>query len=179
MFSLGRGDHSALHLGNAPLGIEHEYIGALAPAKSLHRRAAGIAGGRNHDGRAFRPQCEQMVHQVAKELHCQILERKRRSMKQLEHEIIHSELDERSNRRMAKTAIGFARHAREIMLGDGFADKGANDLDREFGIGPSGKTGNPVGFEPRPGGGHVKAAIGSQPRQRSFGKVERGGLAPG
>ena len=100
-------------------------------------------------------------------------------MKQLKYEIAHAELHERSDRRMAKPAIRLARHAGEITLGDGVADKRPDDLHRDFGIRPAGKTGDGLGIEPRPCGRHVKAAVAGKPGQHGLGKTEGRGLASG
>ena len=61
-------------------------------------------------------------------------------MEQLEHEIARPELHQRRDRGMAEIAVGLARHAGEIRLGDGVADERADHLDRDFRIGPSGKA---------------------------------------
>ena len=61
-------------------------------------------------------------------------------MKQLQHEIARPELHQRGDRRMAEIAVGFARHAGEVVIGNGIADEGADDLDRDLGIGPAGEA---------------------------------------
>ena len=88
----GRRHHAPLHVGNAALRKQHEKIGAGAAAECLDRGSAGIAGRRDHDGGALPARRERMVHQAAKELHGQVLERERGSVKQLQHEIARAEL---------------------------------------------------------------------------------------
>jgi hypothetical protein len=80
-------------------------------------------------------------------------------MKQLKYEIAHTELYQWSDRRMAKPAIGLARHAGEVALGDGVADERTNDLHRYLSIGSAGKAGDRLRIEPRPSRGHVEPAV--------------------
>src|SRR5262249_7407837 len=121
---------------------------------------------------------ERLIHESAKELHRQILERERGPMKQFEYEIARPELHQRSDRRMAEPAIGLARHAGEVAIRDGIADEGTNDLHRHFRIWAAGKAGDRGGIEPRPGRGHVEAAVAGKSCQRRLDKTERRGLAP-
>ena len=81
-----------------------------------------------------------MIHQPAKELHCQVLEGERRTVKQLEHEVVHAELHERGDRRVTEVAVGLARHAGEIVRGNGVADERADHVDRDFGVRAPGKA---------------------------------------
>ena len=46
---------------------------------------------------------------------------------------------ERRDGGMAEAAIGFARHAGEVGVGDSVAGKRPDHLDRDFGIGPAGE----------------------------------------
>jgi hypothetical protein len=85
-------------------------------------------------------------------------------MKQFEDEIAHAELDQRGYRRMAKMTVGFARHAAQIVLGNGVTDERTNDLDRNLRIGAAGKARYRLGIEPGPSFGNVKATVARQPR---------------
>src|SRR5262245_52682489 len=80
---------------------------------------------------------------------------------------------------MAKPAVRLPRHAGEVAFRDGVADEGANDLHRHFRVWSAGKAGDRVRIEPRPGRGHVEAAVAGKPCQRRLDKTERRGLAPG
>ncbi len=80
---------------------------------------------------------------------------------------------------MAEVAVGLARHAGEFVLGNVVADERADDLDRDFGIGPAGKAGDRLRAELRPGRRHVEAAVAGEPRERHVDKSERRRLAPG
>ena len=119
---------------------QHDHVDLRAAAERLDRGAAGVARGRDHDGGALAALTQRMIHQPRQQLHRQILEGERRPVEQLEHEQAGAELHERRGRRMAEGAVGLARHAREIGLGDAVADEGPDHLDRDFGIGPAGKA---------------------------------------
>ena len=160
-----------------PCGNSTKRSALRAAAKRLDRGAAGIARGRDHDGGALAARRQHMVHEPAEQLHGQILEGERRTVKQLEHEIARRRTAQRRDRRMAKIAVGLARHAGEIVLGNGIADKRPDDLDRDFRIGPAGKAGDRCGIEPRPGCRHIEAAVAGEPRERRLDKAE-GGASP-
>ncbi len=162
-----------------PCGIQHEHVSAASAAERFDRGGAGVAGGRDHDGGALAARGQHMVHQPAEELHRQVLEGERRAVKQLQHELVGAVLRQWRHRRMAKIAIGFARHAGEVLLGNGVAHERPDHLDRHFGIGPAGKILDGAGVEPRPGFGHVEAAVAREPRERDLDKTERRSLAAG
>src|SRR5262249_29834076 len=168
-----------LHVGNTAVRKKHEQIRARATAKGLDRGPASIPGSRDHDGRTLSARRERLIHESAKELHRQILERERGPMKQFEYEIAHAKLHQWSDRRMAEPAIGLARHAGEVAIRDGVADEGTDDLHRHFRIRASGKDGDRVRIEPRPRRGQVEAAVAVKSCQRRLDKTERRGLAPG
>ncbi len=100
-------------------------------------------------------------------------------MKQLQHEIAHAVLHEGCNGRMAEGAIGLARHAGEIAIGDRVPDERTDHLDRDFRIGPAGEPRDGLGIEPRPSRGHVEATVAGKPRKRGLDKAERRGFPPG
>ena len=174
-----RRHHAPLHVRDAPLRKQHEDVGARAAAERLDRGPAGVARGRDHDGGALAARGEHVVHEPAEELHGQVLEGERRAVKQLEHEIARPELHQRRDRRMAEIAVGLARHAGEVVVGDGVADERTDDLDRDLRIGPAGKARDRVGVEPRPGLRHVEAAVAGKPGEHHLDETERRGLAPG
>jgi hypothetical protein len=157
---------------------QHHHVHLATAAEGFHRRPAGVAGGRHHDGGALAPRLEHVVHQPRHQLHGEVLERERRAVEQLQHEQAGAELGERRHRRMAEGAIGLARHAGEIGLGQTAADKGTDHLDRDFGVWLAGKARNGGGIERRPGFGHVKAAVAGEPGQHNLDEIEGRGLAP-
>ena len=81
---LDRRHHPPLHIGNAALRKKHEQVRAHATAKRLDRGPAGVSRSRDHDGRALSARRQRLIHEPAKELHRQILERERGPMKQFE-----------------------------------------------------------------------------------------------
>ena len=88
------------------------------PRKRLDRGAAGIARGRDHDGGALAALGQHVVHQPREQLHRDVLERQRRAVEQLEHELIGPDLNERHHRGMAERGVGLVRHAAEIGVGN-------------------------------------------------------------
>ena len=173
------GDHAALHLGDTPLRKQHEQVRARAAAKRFHRRAAGIARSRDHHGDALAARRQHMIHEPAEQLHREILECQRRPVKQLEHKIVSAELGQRRHRGMTKTAVGFARHAGELVLSDRLPHERPDHLDRHLRIRPPGKFFDGAFLEPRPALRHIKAAIAREPRERHLDEVERRSLAAG
>ena len=95
---------------------QHDQIDLAAVAKRFDGGAAGIAGGRDHDGPALAACGEHMIHQPRQKLHRQVFEGERRPVEQFERKGIHAELRERRDRGMAEGAVGLARHAGEIGL---------------------------------------------------------------
>src|SRR5262249_60842502 len=63
--------------------------------------------------------------------------------------------------------------------GGGAPDEGPTPPTRHFRVWSAGKAGDRVRIEPRPGRGHVEAAVAGKPCQRRLDKTERRGLAPG
>ena len=177
--ALRRRHHAPLHLGNAAVRKQHDEVDLTAIAERLDGGAAGIAGGRDHDGAALAARGQRMVHQPRQKLHRQVLEGERRPVKQFEHEGVHAELRQRRDRGMAKIAVGLARHAGEIGFGDGIADERPDHLDRDFGIGTAGEAGDRLRLEARPGLRHIEAAVAGKAREHGLGEAERRGLAPG
>ena len=175
----GRGHHAPLHVGDAPVREQHEDVGAAAAAERLDRRAAGVAGGRHHHRGALAARGQHVIHQPAQKLHRQVLEGERRAVEELEHEIVGAVLRQRRHRRMAEAAVGLARHAGEVVLGNRVADERPDHLDRHLGIGPPGERRDGFGVEPRPGFRHIEAAVAGEPRERHVDKTERRSLAAG
>ncbi len=158
---------------------QHHHVHLGAAAEGLDRGAAGVARGGDDDGGALRTLAQHVVHQARHQLHGEVLEGERRSVEQLEHEQARGQLRERRGRRMAEGAVGLLRHAGEIGFRDAGADEGLDHLDRDFGIGLAGKTGDRLGAERGPRLGHIKAAVAGKPGQHDLDKIECGGLAPG
>ena len=175
----GRRHHAPLHVGNAAVRKQHHEIDLGAVAKRFDGGAAGIARSGDHDGAALAARGQHMVHQPRQQLHRQVLEGERRPVKQFEHESVRAELRQRRDRGMAELAIGLARHAGEIGLGDGAPDERPDHLDGDFGIGTAGKAGDGPGLEPRPGLRHIEAAVAGEAREHGFGEAKGRGLAPG
>ena len=122
---------------------QHHHVDLGAAAERLDRGAAGVARGRHHDGGALAALLQHVVHQPRQQLHGQVLEGERRPVKQLEHEQAWTlSCDERRDGRMAEGAVGLARHAGEIGLGNGVADEGPDHLDRDLGVRLAGKAGD-------------------------------------
>ncbi len=176
---LGAGHHPPLHVGDAAVRKQHDEIDLGAAAKRLDRGAAGVAGGRDHDGGALAAARQRVVHQPGEELHRQVLEGERRPVKQLEDESVGADLPERRHGRMTERPIGLARHAGEIGVRDRAADERTHDLDRDLRIGPAGEARDRLAIELRPGFRHIEAAVAGEARERDVDKAEWRGFAPG
>ena len=157
--------------------VERDDVDLIAAAERLDGRAAGIARGRDHDGRTLAALDQCVIHQPRQELHREVLEGERRTVKQLEHEGAGRKLRERRDRRMAEAAVGIMGHAREIGVRDGPADEGAHDFAGDLCVRPTGETGNLFGRETRPGLRDIEAAIAGKTRERHVNEAERGGFA--
>ena len=88
---------------------------------------------------------QHVIHQPRDQLHRDVLERQRRAVEQLQHELIGPDLIERHHGRMAEGRVGFIRHAAEIGVGDLARRKRPDHVDRDFPIGPAEKAGDGLG----------------------------------
>ncbi len=174
-----RRHHAPLHRRDAAVGKQHDDVDLGAAAKRLDRRAAGVAGGRDHDGGALAAPRQRAVHQTGEQLHRQVLEGERRPVEQLEHEAVRRELDQRRHGGMAERVIGLPRHARELGILDRAGDEGRNHLAGDLGIGASGEPRDARRVERRPRLRHIKPAIAREPGEGHVDKSERRGLAAG
>ena len=145
---LGRRRHHApLHVRDAAVRIERDHVDLIAAAERLDGRAAGIARGRDHDGGTLAALDQRVIHQPRQELHREVLEGERRTVKQLQHEGAGRKLRQRHDRRMAEGAVGVVGHAREIGVRDGPADEGPHDFAGDLRVRPPGEAGDLFGGE--------------------------------
>ena len=93
-----------------PSGKRMKTSALSRPAEGLDRRRAGIAGGRADDRHTAPASASIVVHQPRDQLHRHVLERQGRAVKQLQHELIGTDLAERNHRRMAERGIGVDTH---------------------------------------------------------------------
>ncbi len=121
---------------------QHDQIDIVETGERIDRSAPGVARGRDHDGGALAALGQHMIHQPRDQLHRHVLERQRRAVKQLQHELIGTDLVERHHGGMAERGIGLVGHAAEIGVRDFAADKRADHIDRDFPIGPAEKPGD-------------------------------------
>src|SRR5207247_5979987 len=104
--SIERCHLSALSVADPPLRIEKEDVDRRLAAARGERGGAGVARGRADDCYPLAAPRQRCVEEQAQELQRQILERQRRSVKQLEEPQIAIELDQRRDRVMAESAVG-------------------------------------------------------------------------
>ena len=97
--------------------IKDENICALAAAKSLDRRGAGVARGGAENGRARIAHRQRVVHQPAEPLHRKVFEGERRAVEKFEQVEIVAELSDRRLRRMAKARVSLVRHGEKLAVG--------------------------------------------------------------
>ncbi len=154
-----------LHVGDSTVRKQHDQIDIVEAGKRVDRGAAGIARGCDHDGGALGALRQDMIHQPRDQLHRDVLERERRAVKQLQQELTGPDLIERNHGGMTERGVGLVGHAPEIGVGNLVADKRADDIDRDFPIGPAEKSRDGFGRKLRPRFGHVKAAVAGKPGQ--------------
>ena len=177
---LGRRRHHALlHRRHPAARKQDDDVDSGAAAKRLDRGAAGVAGGRDHDGGALAALLQRKVHQAREELHREIFEGERRPVEQLEHEGVRCELHERRHGGMAEGVIGLPRHAGEIGRRDRARRERGDHLARDLGIGTPGERRDPRGFERGPRLRHIESAVAGEPGERDVDEAERGRLAAG
>ena len=98
-------------------------------------------------------------------------------MKQLEQELIRSDLVEWHHRRVPKRRIGLVGHAPEVGGGNLSPDERRNHLDRYFPIGAAEQPDNGLGFKLGPNLRHVKSAVAGKPGQHHITKSQSGSLS--
>ena len=86
-----------------------------------------------------------MIHQPRDQLHRDVLERQRRAVEQLQHELIGTDLIQRHHRRMAEGGVGFICHATEIGVGDFARRERLDHVDGDFPIRPAEESGDGLG----------------------------------
>ena len=178
---LGRRRHHApLHLGDAAVRIEHDDVDLVAAAERLDRGAAGVARGRDHDGRALAALRQRMIHQPREELHRQVLEGERRAVEQLEHEGAG-----RQAARAARPPDGGTCRRRRAPCATRSASAIAPPTNGRTISQATSAYGRPAsaaicsaektGHEFR----HIEAAVAGEPGERDVDEAERGGFASG
>ena len=158
---------------------QYDQVDIVETGKRVDRGPPGIARGCHHDGGALRPLRQHVVHQPRDQLHRDVLERERRTVKQLQQELIGTDLIERNHGGVTERGVGLVRHAPEIGVGNLVADKRTDHIDRDFPIGPAEKSRDGLGRKLRPGFGHVKTAVAGKPGQHDVAETQDGGLPPG
>ena len=153
---------------------QHDQIDIVETRERIDRGAAGIARGRDHDGGALRALGQHVIHQPRDQLHRDVLERQRRAVEQLQHELIGPDLIERHHGGMAEGGVGLVGHAAEIGVGNLAADERPDHVDRDFPIGPAEKSRDGLGRKLRPDFGHIEAAVAGKPGQHHVAKAQRG-----
>ncbi len=174
----GGGHHPALHIGDTPVWKQHDQIDIGKTGERIDRGAAGIAGGCDHDGGTLRPLRQHVIHQPRDQLHRDVLERQGRAVKQLQQELIGTDLIERHHCGMAECRVGFIGHAPEIRIGNLAADKRADHIDSDFPIRPAGKSSDGLRRKLRPGFRHVETAIAGEPGQHHVAETKGRGPPP-
>ncbi len=125
----------ALHLGDAAIGIEHDDVERVAVAARLDRGRAGVARGRDHDGRALAAPAQRRLEQRPDELKRIVLEGERRPVEELHEPELGPELLQRRHRPMREAAIGLGHHAAPCVGGDEPVEERVRHRGGELGIG--------------------------------------------
>ena len=156
---LRRRHHAPLDVGHAALRKEDDDVDALRSSECLDRGSARIARSGADDRRALAALCEHVVHQPCQELHCDVLERERRTVEELEDRQARLQLVKRRHFRAVEACIGFFGHAGQVGARDVIAGEGVDDIDGDLGERFSGERGYRRGAQNRPARGHIEAAV--------------------
>ena len=169
----------ALHVRHAAIGKQDEHVHIVEAAKRLDRGGPGIARRGADDGHTLAAPGQGCLKQLADQLHGEILEGKRRPVKQLQQEMIRPQLHQRRPRGVAKALIGALDDAGQVLVGETVADERAHDPKRNLFIGAPGQGGNLGLAQGRDGLGQIQPAVAGQPGQHRLLKVQRGCSTPG
>ena len=122
--------------------MQDEDVDRLEAAKRLDGGGAGVARGRaDHSGMSALAH-ERAVHEPRHHLHGDVLEGERRPVKQLEQELVRTDLAERRDGRVMETAIGLFEHGLEVGQASVAFEKGAHDAVGDIGIVEAGESGD-------------------------------------
>ena len=122
---------------------------------------------------------ERAVHQARQDLHGDVLERERRTVKELQQPVVGPDLDQRRDRRMAEAAVGVGQEAAQLLLADLSADERADDAQRHLDVGEPGQIRDLIVRQAGPFGRHVEPAIARKPGQEHILETKLGRTAPG
>ena len=167
----------ALHWGGAALWMKNEDVGGVAPAKRLDSRRTGVTRSRAHNRGLEAALGKDVIDHAAQELHGDVLEGERRSVKQLKDEVVGLQLDQRGYRGVPKGSIGFTQNGFECIGRDLAIGEPADDGIGHIGIRLAGEGGDRSLADLGPALRHVQTAIGGQPGEDGVGKAKHGCLA--
>ena len=139
--------------------IQHKNVEGGAVAARRERGRAGVARGRADDRHLLAAPRQRGIEQPPNQLQRQILEGKRRAVKQLQQPQPLVQLHERRHGGMAERAVGAPGQPRQFLARECLAGKERHDLRRQLGIGPPGKAGQLRCAQFRQGFRHKQPAI--------------------
>ena len=168
-----------LHRRDAPVGEKDGDVDAAEAPESLDGGPAGVAGGRPDDGGPLAAFRQNMIHEPGEELHRHVLEGERRPVKELQQEMVRSDLDERGYSRMAEARVGFLQHAPKRRLGDLAAREAADDTERRLGVAQPGEGADLPGRELRPDFRDIEPAVAGEAGQHDIAETEAWRFAAG
>ena len=178
---VGGGDRrhlAALDLGDPALGMEDEDLDRGAVAAGLDGGGAGIAGSGDDDGHALTTPREHMIEQPAEDLHGVVLERQRRAVEELHQPFVGADFPERRHRRMVEARVSALDDAGQGVGLDRALDEGRHHPQGDIGIREPGEGADFVMAKPRPGFGHVEAAVTGEPGEQDFIEAKGFGRPP-
>ena len=173
------GHLAALDLGHAAMRVEDKDIDRVQPAKGLNRGRAGVTRGCAHDGHTVATARERFLKHLANQLHREVFERQRRTMKQLKQEMPRSQLHQWRAGIVAKTCIGLCDEISEYLVGKRITNKRAHDAVCNFFVGQPMHRPDLSVAQRRDRFRHIKPAVPGQARQHRIFKSKRRGFATG
>ena len=148
---------------------EHVDIGQAAQRRDGGR--AGIARGRRHDGGLAAALFQGAGEKAAQYLERHILEGESGAVKQFQQIGIIPQFAQGRDGLVLEAGIGGFDVGLELGGAEGVTGKAAEDFKGHMLVGLAGESGDLLGREMRPGGGHIKAAIRRQAGQQHLGEI--------
>jgi hypothetical protein len=174
------GRHLALlHGRHAIMREQDEDIRPFTAGEGLNRRAAGVAGRRPDDGGQLAALGQDVIHQPRQQLHRNVLERERWTVKQLQHVAIRAGLHQRTHRGVPECAICPAHEPFEHIRLDFIAQKRREHANGQVRIGQAAHGPDFGGAESRPRIRHIEATVSGESGQHRVREAEGGGFPAG
>ena len=161
------------------MGIEDKHVHRVQPAESLYCSTSRVPACRTNNGNALIALFEGDLKHLTDELHREIFEGKRRTVKKFQKKMVIFKLDQRGPRRMAKIFIGRRYDVEKHFVVKSVADKGTYHTKRNFFVAESSQDLYFVSRHLRNVLGDIKSAIAGQTCQHCVFETKMGRCSSG